>query len=300
VADLLISRVAPGVALIRSVDPFDTFEIYRIERSRGQSVPESAGIYLLHGVTGEGKLTVYLGMSTSNMRNRIRSHHVNPGKNWFGVLFAVPVTSPMLCPAIEAELIGELTEADVVDVIANVSEERRLRGADDVHIEPAVEKIREGLQLLLGSDIFTPHDAVEGGSIDPPLQRLPPLERAYKGSASEARARTEADPDDATHSYVGAGVTAWGRFEGDEPDKRFHVLGGSSWRQATIDPEMATYDAQRRVAEAQAKLIHDGALDESGMTFSRDHLFDNWSVASRIVSGKGTYSGAYHWQRLTG
>ena len=58
---------------------------------------------------------------------------------------------------------------------------------------------------------------------------------------------------------------------------------------------MATYDAQRRVAEAQAKLIHDGVLDESGMTFSQDHVFDNWSVASRIVSGKGTYSGAYHW-----
>lgn len=128
-ADLLISRVAPGVALVRSVDPFDTFEIYRIERSRWQSVPESAGIYLLHGVTSEGKLTVYLGMSTSNMRNRIRSHHVNPGKNWFGILFAIPVASPMLCPAIEAELIGELTVPTPPPRIATAATTRALCAA---------------------------------------------------------------------------------------------------------------------------------------------------------------------------
>ena len=35
-----------------------------------------------------------------------------------------------------------------------------------------------------------------------------------------------------------------------------------------------------------------------GMTFGRDHVFDDWSVATRIVGGKATRSAAYHWQRL--
>src|SRR5207247_2560120 len=78
VADLLISRVAPGVAAVRSVDPFDTLEIYRIDRARWQHTPERPGVYLLYGVTADGKLTVYIGMSATNMRNRIRSHHVSP------------------------------------------------------------------------------------------------------------------------------------------------------------------------------------------------------------------------------
>jgi hypothetical protein len=98
VADLLISRVAPGVAAVRSVDPFDMLEIYRIDRGRWQHTPERPGVFLLHGVTPQGKLTVYVGMSTTNMRSRIRSHHVSPGKNWFGVLFAVPVASPLCVP----------------------------------------------------------------------------------------------------------------------------------------------------------------------------------------------------------
>lgn len=100
-ADLLITRVAPGVAAAKSVDPFDTLEIYRIDRARWQQTPERLGVYLLYGVTADGKLTVYIGMSTANMRSRIRSHHVSPGKNWFGVLFAVPVTSPLLCPRLK-------------------------------------------------------------------------------------------------------------------------------------------------------------------------------------------------------
>jgi hypothetical protein len=172
VADLLISRVAPGVAAVSSVDPFDTLEIYRIDRARWQHTPERPGIYLLYGVTAEGKLTVYIGMSTTNMRSRIRTHHINPAKNWFGVLFAVPVASSLLCPAIEAELIGQDTEAGVVDVIANEATETRHRGADDVHVEPAVDKIRDGLQLVLGSDIFTPDDDSEPQTTDPPIARM--------------------------------------------------------------------------------------------------------------------------------
>ena len=34
------------------------------------------------------------------------------------------------------------------------------------------------------------------------------------------------------------------------------------------------------------------------MKFTTDHVFDNWSRAVIVVSGKGQYSGGYHWQRL--
>jgi hypothetical protein len=298
VADLLISRVAPGVAAVRSVDPFDTLEIYRIDRARWQHTPELPGIYLLYGVTAEGKLTVYIGMSTTSMRGRIRSHHVSPSKNWFGVLFAVPVASPLLCPAIEAELIGQVTEAGVVDLIANVAAETRHRGVDDVHVEPAVEKIRDGLQLVLGSDIFTPTDVADPQTTDAPIPRMPPLAREYKGQASEPRARTTTDPPRATHSYVGAGAQGWGRFEADDPDKRFRLLAGSGWRKSVPRPEAPNYDTQIKLCNQQDQLVAAGVLDTATMTFTRDHVFDNWSMATRVISGKATYSGAYTWQRL--
>jgi len=201
--------VAPGVTAVASVDPFDKLEIYRIDRARWQHTPEQPGIYLLYGVNADGKLTVYIGMSTTNMRSRIRSHHIDPGKNWFGVLFSVPVPSALLCPAIEAELIGQVTEAGVVDVIANQAAERRHRDAEDVHIEPAVEKIRDGLQLVLGNDIFTPGDIADVQTTDPPLARMVPLAREYRGRAAESRPRSANDPSDATHGYVGAQVQAW-------------------------------------------------------------------------------------------
>jgi hypothetical protein len=297
-ADLLISRVSPGVALVRSADPFDTLEIHRIDRNHWQHAPDGPGVYLLYGVSAEAKLTVYVGMSTTNMRDRIRSHHVNPAKNWFGVLFAVPVASPLVCPAIEAELIGQVTEAGVVDVIANRAAEARHRGADDVHVEPAVEKIRDGLQLVLGSDIFTPADLADPQITDPPIPRAAPLERQYKGRASEPRARTASDHPEATHSYVGAGAHAWGRFEAEEPDTRFRVLAGGGWRNPVLNPDATTYDLQVKVRDAQNEVIAAGALDAATMTFTRDHVFDNWTVATRVISGKAQYSGGYHWQLL--
>lgn len=297
-ADLLISRVAPGVAEVRSVDPFDTLEIYRIDRARWQRTPERPGIYLLYGVTAEGKLTVYIGMSTTSIRSRIRSHHVNPRKNWFGVLFAVPVASPLLCPAIEAELIGQVTEAGVVDVIANVAAENRHRGGDDVHVEPAVEKIRDGLQLVLGNDIFTSTDVADPQTTDAPIPRMAPLAREYKGRASEPRSRTTDDPPQATHGYVGAGAQAWGRFEADDPDKRFRVLAGSGWRRPVLNPDAATYELQVKVGELQDELAAVGVLDAATMTFTQDHAFDNWTLATRVISGKAQYSGGYHWQPL--
>lgn len=297
-ADLLISRLRSGVAAVRSVDPFDTLEIYRIDRSSWQATPDKPGVYLLYGTRPDGKLTVYIGMSTSNMRNRISRHHVSPRKNWFGVLFAVPVANPLLCPAIEAELIGEVTEADVVEVVANEADERRHRNVDDVHIEPAVEKIRHGLQLVLGSDIFTATDVTEAETIDAPIRRLPPLAREYRNRAAHPRARGSDDPAGAPHGYVGAGAVAWGSFEGDEPDKRFRVYSGSGWRRPVLDPEMTTHHLQLRVHEIQNGLVARGVLDEATMTFAEDHVFENWNLATQTISGKGQYSGSYHWQQI--
>ncbi len=191
-ADLLISRVAPGVAAVSSVDPFDTLEIDRIDRARWQHTPERSGIYLLYGVTGEGKLTVYIGMSTTNMRNRIHSHHINPSKNWFGVLFAVPVASPLLCPAIEAELIGQVTEAGVVDVIANQTTEVRHRGPDDVHVEPAVEKIRDGAATRARKRHLHPHrrcPAADHGHADRAHRSASPRVQGPGGRAATPHGR---------------------------------------------------------------------------------------------------------------
>jgi hypothetical protein len=297
--DLLISRVTPGVALVSSVDPFDILEIHRIDREHWHQTPERPGVYLLYGVTPDGNLSVYIGMSTTNMRDRIRRHHVDARRNWFGVLFAVPITNPLLCPAVEADLIGAINEANVVDVIANAAEERRHRNVDDVHVEPAVEKIREGLQLLLGSDIFIARETDEAEAMDPPIQRMTPLAREYRGRAAMPGPRTEDDPEDATHAYVGAGVVGWGQFEGDEPDKRFRVLAGSTWRRATLNPQDATYNSQVRLSARQDELVAEGILDDKTMTFATDHVFENWTLATRTVSGKSSYSGGYHWRPLT-
>jgi hypothetical protein len=212
----------------------------------------------------------------------------------------VPLRTALLCAAVEAELLGELNEAGAVDVIANVAEERRMRDSTDVHVEPAVEKIRDALQLMLGSDIFVAPDAAEEvGSIDQPLERMTPLAREYKGAVAEIQPRADDDPPEATHRWVGAGVTAWGHFEGDEPNKAFRVLDASQWRKSTPNPEAATYDAQLRVANEQTALVDDGVLSENDMQFVKDHVFANWSAAARVVGGKATFSGAYHWQRLS-
>ena len=48
----------------------------------------------------------------------------------------------------------------------------------------------------------------------------------------------------------------------------------------------------------QSPLITDGVLDPDAMNFTRDHVFDNWSQAVGVVSGKGSYSGGYHWQLI--
>lgn len=161
-----------------------------------------------------------------------------------------------------------------------------------------MEKIREALQLVLGSDVFTPRDE-EAPDVDPPVERPPMLSREGRGRAATPRPRTEGDPANAEYSYVIDELASWGRFEAPTPDPHFRVLAGSAWRRPTLNPEATTYDLQLKVGEAQDALVGNGVLDEENMSFARDHVFDNWSVASRIVSGKAQYSGGRHWQPIS-
>lgn len=297
-ADLLITRLSLGIAKVRSADPFDSLEIFRIERSHWKETPQTAGVYLLYGQAPDGALTVYVGMSTTNMRNRIRSHHVDKKKNWFGVLFSVPITNSLICPAIEAELIGQVVEAGVVDVIDNTLSEKRKRDIDDPQLQPAVDKITDALELIMGSDIFTPPEDEEKTEIDEPITKMPFLARVYRNQAEEKRPRNDEDPPEAGHAWVGAGLLAWGDFEATEPDKRFRVLEGSQWRRPVLNKDAKTYNRQVKVAGMQEQLLEQGVLDANTMKFSRDHVFDNWALATKVVGGKDSYSGGYHWQRL--
>jgi hypothetical protein len=95
-SDLRLHSKKPGVAIITSANPLDNLEIHRIARSEWQESPDNPGVYLLYG-NPDGQLTAYVGMSTTSIRKRIRSHHVNKKKNWFGVLFAMPLPLATIC-----------------------------------------------------------------------------------------------------------------------------------------------------------------------------------------------------------
>ena len=191
------------------------------------------------------KPAAYVGMSTTSIRDRIRSHHVAPAKNWFGVLFAVLIGSAIHCPVIEAELIRRILEAGVVSIPDNRAREERWLDSEDVHVTPAVESIVSALEMLLGSDIFTPPDPDEIAVIDP-IVRTPRLARVYRGAAEYPRPRAPTDPVGATHCHVSPAIPAWGRFEADEPDMSFRVLAGSAWRRATLDESQVSYKHQLR------------------------------------------------------
>lgn len=292
---LLVTQTAPGVAKVTSTDPFSSLELYRIDRASWQAAPPEPGIYLLYGFV-DNEPVVYVGMSTTSIRDRIRSHHVTPKKDWFGVLFAIPISATSLIQAVEAELIRRVREAAVVNVVANVAAEARFLDSENVHVAPALGAIVEALEMLLGNDIFTPPD--EEATVTSVERRETPLARVYKGSAEKIAAREDSDPDDATHRFAGKTVHAWGRFEGPEPDTRFRVLGGSSWRPAILDPSHTVYKQQQRVATTQEALVADGVFDETTHSLTRDHVFENWTRAAHAISGVGSQSGMYHWQRL--
>ena len=52
------------------------------------------------------------------------------------------------------------------------------------------------------------------------------------------------------------------------------------------------------MGEEQDRLVAAGVLDAGGMIFLCDHVFDNWTVATRVISGKAQYAGPYYWQLL--
>lgn len=304
-ADLLITKTRTGVAKVTTTDPFSSFEVHRIDRSAWREAPEKAGVYLLYGFVEkqeqaglvEQELAAYVGMSTTSMRDRIRMHHVTPRKNWFGVIFAIPL-EPQLCSVIEAEMIRRVKEAEVVSSIDNRADERRWLDSESVHVAPVLDSIVGALEMLIGNDIFSPQEIEDRAiGVDVPEPRVR-LARSYKGQARDPRARQDTDPTSATHAYTGAGIRAWGCFVGDEPDTRFRVLAGSAWRRPNLDPAQASYAHQERVASRQEPLISEGTLDAETMTFTADHVFENWSQAVAVVSGKGSYSGGYHWQLI--
>jgi hypothetical protein len=297
VPDILITRTSPGVVIARSVDPFSMLEIHRIERSVWDQTPDLPGVYLLYGFVSD-RPAVYVGMSRTSIYDRVRTHHVTPKKDWFGTLFAVPMQSAVLCPAVEAEMIRRVSEAGVVTVI-NVTLTSPLLDDDDVHVTPAVDQITASLEVLLGSDIFSPStedaDAVSVGTLP---EKTPLLARTYKSQAAKPRSRVPTDPPNATHSYVGSQTTAWGCFEGPEPDTRFRVLAGSRFRLPRLDPTQVAYGHQEMVAKWQHELESAGVIDLGNLVFLKDHVFENWTRASKVISGKGTYAGAYHWQLI--
>lgn len=88
-------------------------------------------------------------------------------------------------------------------------------------------------------------------------------------------------PPEAQRAWVGRGIGAWGRFEGDEPDTSFRVLAASQWRQAPLSPENATYQRQLRLSEQQQQLVDDGTLDAASETFVSDHVFPSWTTAAQ-------------------
>jgi hypothetical protein len=296
VADLLITKTQTGVATVATTDPFSSLEVHRIDRDAWDATPAKPGIYLLYGFV-DGEPAVYVGMSSTNMRDRVRSHHVTPRKNWFGVLFAIPMSSPLLLPAIEAEMIRRVREASVVSVVDNRAQEERWLDADDVHVAPALIAIVGALEMLLGSDIFTPQED-EAADTVANIERPERLARVYKAGAKQPAPRQAEDPPHATHRWAGAKLRAWGRFEADEPVTHFRVLAGSSWRPAVLDPGHVVFKQQQRLAGMQESLVGEGVLDPETATFARDHVFDNWSRAARAVSGMGSYAGAYHWQLI--
>jgi hypothetical protein len=176
-ADLIITRSGPGVTLVSSADPFSSLVVHRIARDPWKETPAEPGVYVLWGVVQE-KAAMYIGMSTTDMRSRIRQHHVSARKNWFGTLFAIPLSSA-LCRAVEAELLQRVGQANVIGLIKNRATEERWLNAEVVHVEPAVDAIVEAVEMLIGTEAFTgqgDESSDDEATVDN-VERVPPLSR---------------------------------------------------------------------------------------------------------------------------
>jgi hypothetical protein len=292
-ADLLVSRATPASLLITTTDAYSHFRMHRVDRSMWQETPDQAGIYLLWGYV-EGQATVYVGMSTTDMRARIKSHHVSPRKNWFGDVFAIPTDASLVQP-VEAELIRLVREAGVVSIIDNRAAEERWLDAANPQVAPAVQQITTVLEMLVG-DIFTPSEAEVDQAVLETPERTPFLARVYRRDATRPWPRRPTDPQGATHAVERVGLTAWGSFEADEPATEFRVYAGSAWRRATPETAEASRQRQLVVQERQEGLVRDGILDVESMSFARDHVFPNWTQAIQTIAGKAQYSGSYNWR----
>ncbi len=196
-------------------------------------------------------------------------------------------------------MIRRIKESGVVDFVDNRTSPSAFLDAADVHVDPAVAVITEALEILLGSDIFSPAELEEAEvSQSEIVKKFTPLARVYKEAAAQPRPRKDDDPANATHGWIGSQLGGWGRFEGPEPDNRFTVLAGSQFRRATVNEAIVTNHLQILVEQTQQKLAEEGVLDLTQLVFLKDYTFDNWSRATYVVSGKGTYSGGYHWQPI--
>jgi hypothetical protein len=254
-------------------------------------------VYLLFGFIND-RPAAYVGVSTTSMLSRIRDHHVTPRKDWFGTLFAVPIQQVMLCQPLEAELIRRVSEAGVVDFVDNRNQPRVFLDVEDDKVTAALTTITEAFEMLLGTDIFTAHEDEEA-PMDINVEVKPPtLARVYQSAAKHARKRQGNDPSEATHSWVGSGLTAWGAFEGPEPDTAFKVFAGSQYRPAVVNYSHTVAPGQERVERSQQNLVESGVLDVENQVFQVDHIFPSWTRAAYAVSGKSTYSGGYHWQQI--
>ena len=149
-SSLVLTRELPGVVRGKSTNPMDATTILRISRPYWKQTPTESGVYILLGEF-EGELTVYVGMSTTDMRSRIAQHHVTAEKNWFGTLYAIPM-NVALVQGLEAELISLFAAAGFARV-ANKTGEAKWVASDNLGVAAVLSTLTPWLEVLLGTEV---------------------------------------------------------------------------------------------------------------------------------------------------
>jgi hypothetical protein len=163
--DLVLVQHEPGVVLAKSPNELDTTTIYRISRPYWRKTPSEPGVYILLGES-DGQLAVYVGMSQTDMRRRISQHHVTPEKNWFGTLYAIPMSVACVQP-VEADLLRQFETARGARVM-NATPEERWVAAGNRAAEALINTLIPWLEILLGTEVvigIDEHTAPEGGEV---------------------------------------------------------------------------------------------------------------------------------------
>jgi hypothetical protein len=148
--DLILTQHESGVVVARSPNDLDTTAIYRISRPYWHKTPSVAGVYILFGES-DGQPTVYVGMSQTDMRRRIGQHHVTPAKDWFGTLFAIPMSVSQV-QAVEADLLNQFQAAGFARVVNALPEDRWVAVGDRA-AEALVATLIPWLEILLGTEV---------------------------------------------------------------------------------------------------------------------------------------------------